>query len=401
MQRGFYHPTPAGSFGDTYYEVKLTSPTVLQPGATSSAMILALHHSDWSAFDQPSDWSFAPTSSIQANSHVTLHDKGQLVWGVEPPIGCVDAAHCLGVTAMPGEIAEHDGHIRPTFYVVNHGTDTVPLNELAVRYWLTGDTGSDLTTWCDWADVGCANVHRNVFRMAGPKAGADAYVEIGFTHVSPEMTLAPGAQTLVKLRVTHEDWANFDETNDYSFAAVTAMTANKRITVYRNGRLVWGVEPAQAAQCSDPAHCVKAQHMPGGADSHYVNPLFNLVNASGGYVPMSELTVRYWFTSDGSSSFNTVCDMAWMGYDKVLRRYGSVSPARTGADTYMELGFAGSSGVLAPGQGSGPIAMRASHTNGSTFNQSNDYSYVAATNYADNAKVSVYRNGVLIWGVEP
>jgi hypothetical protein len=237
--------------------------------------------------------------------------------------------------------------------------------------------------------------------MSSPKPGADAYIEVNFTCADQRFTLAPGAQTLVKLRVTHEDWTDFDETNDYSYAAVTALTVNPKITVYRNGRLVWGVEPAQATWCTDPAHCVRALHMQGSTNmSYFVNPLLELVNMSPRYVPLSELTVRYWFTSDGSTAFDTACDYAWMGCDNVLRRYVTMSPARGGADMYMELGFRGDA-VLFPGQSSGTVMLRANHANGSLLDQSNDYSFRMTSSYVENDKITVYRNGVRIWGGEP
>jgi hypothetical protein len=40
------------------------------------------------------------------------------------------------------------------------------------------------------------------------------------------------------------DWSNYDETNDYSFDATkTAFSDWNRVTLYRNGVLVWGIEP--------------------------------------------------------------------------------------------------------------------------------------------------------------
>jgi cellulose 1,4-beta-cellobiosidase len=40
------------------------------------------------------------------------------------------------------------------------------------------------------------------------------------------------------------DWSNFNEANDYSYDPTKTAYANwDRVTLYRNGTLVWGVEP--------------------------------------------------------------------------------------------------------------------------------------------------------------
>ena len=46
---------------------------------------------------------------------------------------------------------------------------------------------------------------------------------------------------LSKLNV---DWTNYTQTNDYSFDATKTSYADwTKVTLYRNGVLVWGVEP--------------------------------------------------------------------------------------------------------------------------------------------------------------
>jgi hypothetical protein len=49
-------------------------------------------------------------------------------------------------------------------------------------------------------------------------------------------------------RINKADWSNYNEIGDYSYeAARTTYAAWTRVTLYRNGQLIWGVEPGGAA----------------------------------------------------------------------------------------------------------------------------------------------------------
>jgi cellulose 1,4-beta-cellobiosidase len=80
-----------------------------------------------------------------------------------------------------------------------------------------------------------------------------------------------------------------------------------------------------------------------------------------------------------------------------------LSPARTNANVYLELGFTG--GTLAPGAQTGPMQLRLNNANWSNYTESNDYSYAVGgappTSFVDWSRVTIYVNGVLVWGTEP
>ncbi len=139
--------------------------------------------------------------------------------------------------------APGDNQIKPGLKVVNTGSSAVDLSKVTIRYYFTGDSGaSTFSAWCDYAAVGCSNVTQKVVALSSPKAGADHYVEIGFT--SGAGSLAAGASTGdIQSRINKTDWSNFNESDDYSYATNTAYADASRVTVYVSGTLAGGIEP--------------------------------------------------------------------------------------------------------------------------------------------------------------
>lgn len=131
-----------------------------------------------------------------------------------------------------------------------------------------------------------------------------------------------------------------------------------------------------------------------------IRPGLKLVNGGSSTVDLSKVTIRYWFTGESSSAgYQTFCDWAQLGCSTVKTSVSAVSPSRTGADHYLEVGF--TSGSLAVGADSGELQLRMAKSDWSNFDESDDYSRGANSSYADAAKVTVYVAGTLVWGTEP
>ncbi|WP_113699307.1 cellulose binding domain-containing protein [Nonomuraea lactucae] len=134
-------------------------------------------------------------------------------------------------TSSPGATT---AQAEPWFQLFNDGTTTIPLNQVKIRYYLTGTESYRFA--CSWAVVGCSTV---TGRFA-PLPDGRQYLEVGFT----SGTLAPGAGTRdLQLRFYRADWQNFTQSDDYSYGPQTSYSDWSKVTVHVDGRLAWGTPP--------------------------------------------------------------------------------------------------------------------------------------------------------------
>jgi arabinoxylan arabinofuranohydrolase len=131
----------------------------------------------------------------------------------------------------------------------------------------------------------------------------------------------------------------------------------------------------------------------------YLN--FQLVNTGSNAVSLSNVKMRYWYTADGTQAQSFWCDYSPVGSSNVIGTFVKLSTAKTGADTYVEIGFSSGAGSLNPGA-STQVQCRCAKSDWSNYTQSNDYSFnSSASSYVDWSKVTGYVSGVLAWGAEP
>lgn len=128
---------------------------------------------------------------------------------------------------------------------------------------------------------------------------------------------------------------------------------------------------------------------------------FKLVNNGTSAITLSKVKIRYYYTIDGVKPQNFWCDYSPVGNQNITGTFVSISPAKTGADTYLEVGFTSGAGNLAAGAGI-VIQTRTAKNDWSNYTHTNDYSFnSSAITYVDWTKVTGYLSGVLQWGTEP
>lgn len=148
----------------------------------------------------------------------------------------------LTIQAFNGNTSASTNGISPRFKVVNTGDSAIQLSNVKLRYYYTIDEEKAQNFWCDWASIGSANVTGNFVKLETPVAGADYYLEIGFT--SSAGTLNPGQSAEIQARFAKTDWSNYNQADDYSFkASSNQFVNNEQVAGYMNDQLVWGIEP--------------------------------------------------------------------------------------------------------------------------------------------------------------
>ena len=358
------------------------------------------------------------------------------------------AGTALKVQYRAGDTTASTNNPHPQFVLVNTGSTSVTLSSVKIRYWYTIDTNQLQAFNCDYALVGCAYITYNFVVVSPVRTNADYYEEVGFSGGAGN--LAPGASSEVQTRFNKNDWSNYTQTNDYSFDATkTAYADWTKATVYYNGTLIWGTEPGGSgatatatataapptatataapptvtATAAPPTNTptktataapptatatassgvtLKAQYMAGdtNATTNSPHPRFKVFNIGTTTVALSDIKIRYWYTIDTSQPQTFVCDWAAVACGNITGSLVALSPTKTTADYYEEVGFTTAAGNLAAGANS-EVQTRFNKNDWSNYTQTNDYSFDATkTAYADWTKVGVYYKGTLVWGNAP
>ena len=92
---------------------------------------------------------------------------------------------------------------------------------------------------------------------------------------------------------------------------------------------------------------------PGTPNDNSIRPQFEIFNAGKTSIALSDVTVRYWYIVDRQQSQSYWCDYATIGCSNITGQFVPLSPARSSADTYLEIAFTNGAGCLAPGASTG------------------------------------------------
>jgi hypothetical protein len=147
--------------------------------------------------------------------------------------------------------------------------------------------------------------------------------------------------------------------------------------------------------------CWKVQYKNTPGNAQWSDQSFNIKSIGTTSVPLSQLTIRYWFDADGKTlNMPPICNWASLGCSSITMKFVTVTPARVGATNYLEVGF--TSGTLAVGAETGEIQSSFHYNPWANVDRTNDYSFDGTkTTLTDWNKVTLYHNGNKVWGNEP
>ncbi len=278
--------------------------------------------------------------------------------------------------------------VAPELRLVNVSDVPVGIDDITVRYWFTAENVAPLNFFVDYAALGTNDVSGSFTQLPTPREGADHYLEVSFD--TDYQVPANGNSGDIKTRIAKANWTNFDEADDYSYADVRNYVSTDRITVYRNGTLIWGREPAAVP----PVTALLVEHRnPDAPANNSIKPELNLVNTGNVPVDLADVTIRYWFTPEGTATVNYALDYAVLGANNITGNF---------ADGYFEVGFDPSLGQLGAASETGEMKFRLFKSDWSNFDETDDHSWVARNNApVANDRITAYLDGQLIWGTEP
>ncbi|MEA5429395.1 cellulose binding domain-containing protein [Arcicella lustrica] len=303
----------------------------------------------------------------------------------------------IKIKYQDGDRNTTNNQIRPYLTLVNESTKTIPLSEITIRYWLTPENYTGVNTFIDYTPLGNSNVKMTYVALPMPRNGALGYVEYSFLPTAGNIN-ANSVSGIIQSRLANTDWSLLSENDDYSWIDASSYVFQNKITAYRNGKLIWGTEPLQSTVSQSIKIYSDSKTI---ANSNTISTYVAINNEGNIPLDYKDIKVRYWFTKDGGTNLNVYFDYVKLGNGKVYGNFVNVNPAVQGGDTYFELGFNESTGVLYPLSSSGNINYRLAKSDWSNFNQTDDYSYAPNNTLLLNKHITVYHKGVLISGEEP
>jgi hypothetical protein len=150
------------------------------------------------------------------------------------------------------------------------------------------------------------------------------------------------------------------------------------------------------------------------ASPQSIGVYLEVLNTSSTAIPLSQITFRYYFqvaeTTDPPHldiDYSTTVPIG-----DITAKFVAISPAATGANEYLEVGFTAAAGSLTALSNTGQIQLRLHATNyANPFDsmQTTDYSFQTCTAgrtantgaFAQQTTITAYINGVLTSGSEP
>ncbi len=130
-------------------------------------------------------------------------------------------------------------------------------------------------------------------------------------------------------------------------------------------------------------------------------PRFKVTNTGAEAIDLSDVRLRYYFTTDGNQENFFWCDWSQVGNSNVKGTFVKMDNPTEAADCYLEISFLEAAGSIMPNT-TIDLQCRFAKSDWTNYNQANDYSFNNnGFDYKTWDKITLYYNDSLISGIEP
>ncbi len=184
-----------------------------------------------------------PTVTLKATPKKTMEvkTKAPAKPPAKPVVEPTKAEPKIELRYKNGKANSDTDAIYPMFMVINSGNQNIKLSDIKIRYYYTKDKSQAETFWCDSFTNGSTNVIGHFVTLNNKKNNADSYLEISFSEAAGEVRA--GSSVELSVGFAKNDWSQYNQKNDYSYSSSRSFILWNRVTLYLNGKLLFGAEP--------------------------------------------------------------------------------------------------------------------------------------------------------------
>jgi hypothetical protein len=249
---------------------------------------------------------------------------------------------------------------------------------------------------------------------------AAAYIQVSGNGQQQSIQAPTGLNAIPEINSIDLTWSAVDEASSYEVETDGSVISAVYSTSYKHSGLfpetmhtyrvraknsdeISAWSPTITAQTKPdptvPSDIIKIKLQTGSeSSSSMLGPNFAIHNTGNQPISLEQLKLRYYFTLEGEGS--PLSAGFWSSVPQTNVRFVKMPIPAGNADHYVELGFAGESGVLAAGSFV-QINTWINKSDWSAFNQTNDYSFNNSSELVYSSAVTAYLSGALIHGDEP